>query len=363
MVLFNVARVDGAFQNNDPMVAEQMAIAGMKDVKLLRLVCETEEDIIRKAQQADVIVTHFAGMTDKVLSALPRLKAVVRYGVGYDCVDVEAATRNGILVVNVPDFCFEEVSNHVMMFLLAYCKKIALLNALTKEGCWEKAKMSLEPMRCLHGETLGIIGCGNNGRHTARKAKALNMRVIGYDKYLPKGIGEAAGIEMVSLQEVYQQADYISLHVALTDETHHLIDLDAFRQMRKNCVIINTSRGPVIKEADLIRALESGMIEGACLDVFEREPVDPKNPLLQMEQVLVTPHDASYSDEAFLLLKNAVMEEALRIKNREQPRNVVNKDVLKRNNLRLYADQTKGSEENYEEAGLRLYASSYGGRK
>ncbi|MFR3905937.1 MAG: C-terminal binding protein [Christensenellales bacterium] len=336
MGMFYVARVDAAkFQNDDPMTDEAAVLVGMEDVRLLRLFCENEREIIEKAQDADVIVTHFADLTETVFAALPRLKAVVRYGVGYDSVDVEGATKHGVLVVNVPDFCGEEVSNHVMAFLLAYAKKVVLLNAMTKDGAWEQAKQKQKPMRCLHGETLGIIGCGNLGRSVAAKAQALKMHVIGYDKYLPPEAGESCGIEMVSLQELYERADYISLHVTLTEETKHLINKAALEQMKKQCVIVNTSRGPVVDESALIEALRNGTIEGACLDVFEQEPIDSDNPLLKMEQVLVTPHDASYSDAAFLRLKRSVMEESLRVKDGKKPCHIVNTAVLGSEALRL----------------------------
>jgi phosphoglycerate dehydrogenase-like enzyme len=244
---------------------------------------------------------------------------------------MKAASRNGIYVVNVPDFCGEEVSNHVIMFILAYAKKLTTMDNLLKNGRWQQAKMVTEPMRSIHGETLGIIGCGNLGRWVAQKAKAFNMRIVGYDKYTQRDVIEKAGIEFVSLDELLQMSDYITLNVTYTEETHHMINKAALAKMKSNCVLINCSRGSVVDEVALIEALRSGVIEGACLDVFESEPIESHNPLLKMERVLLTPHNASYSDVSFVRLKQSVIQEALRIKDGLLPKNLVNKSLGKPN--------------------------------
>jgi D-3-phosphoglycerate dehydrogenase len=331
--MFKIVRVDsnGA---DDTMLDERKALEGHDDVILETKSCTSEQEIIKCAIDADVVITHSAMLTKGVQEALPKCKAIIRYGVGYDSVDVEAATENGILVVNVPDFCGEEVSNHVMMLILAACKKLVFLNNLTKKGMWSIAKSQQKPMGCVHGETLGIIGCGNLGRHVAKKASAFHMNVIGYDKYLQNEIAEQAGIKLVDLDELLETSDYITLHVALTSETHHMINAQSLKKMKHNCVLINTSRGPVIDEHALIVALQNNEIYMACLDVYEQEPVDISNPLLQMENTILTPHSASYSDAAFTRLKTNVIEEALRIKDGIMPFNVVNKDVIPKVELR-----------------------------
>lgn len=323
---FKIVRidVDGA---NASMVDERSALVNQINVDLDAYNCVTEEEIIAAAQDADVIITENANISRRVLESLLKCKAVIRYGVGYDTVDVGGATDNRVMVINVPDFCGEEVSNHVMTFLLGYCKKLILLNALTKKGRWAEAKSKQIPMGSIYNETLGIIGCGNLGRFVARKAIAFNMNVIGYDKYLPKETAEIYGIKLVSLEELLSSSDYITLHVALTEETKHMIGEKELNLMKPSCVLINTSRGPVVDEKALIIALNNNQIAGACLDVFEIEPAGASNPLLSMENVIVTPHCASYSDAAFRRLRISVIKEALRIKNGERPISVVNKSV------------------------------------
>lgn len=287
----------------------------------------TEEEVIRAATDADVILTSEGRISRRVMEALPRLKAVVRYGVGYDTVDVEAATENQVMVVNVPDFCWEEVANHAIMFLLAQSKKLVQLNAMVKAGQWKQAKRALAPMAAIHGETLGIIGCGRIGRTVAKKALCFEMNVIGYDKYLPKEVAESAGITLVGLDELLQRSDYITIHTALTPETYHMIGEAQFKMMKPNATIINTSRGSTIDEAALIRALQQKRILAACLDVFEKEPVDTDNPLLKMDSVTVLPHSASYSDDAFTRLYITVGKEAARIAQGIMPRSIVNQSV------------------------------------
>lgn len=323
--IFKVARIDkdGAKAVLDDEWGE------LKDTgaQLKGYDCVTEDEIIKAASDADVILTFGGVITRRVMKSLPELKAVVRYGVGFDTVDIQAATDNNIMVVNIPDFCWEEVANHVIMLILAQSKKLIKMNAMVKNGQWEKAKGELAPMSCVHGETLGIIGCGRIGRTVAKKAQCFGLNLIGYDAYLPKEIASEAGITLVSLDELLSRSDYITLHTALTPETYHLLSAEQFKKMKSNAVVINTSRGPTIDEAALISALGSGEIAAACLDVFEQEPVDPENPLLKMDNVIVLPHSASYSDAAFTRLRASAGREAARMARGMMPKNIVNKGV------------------------------------
>ena len=292
---------------------------------LVVLGCGSEDDIIVQAQDADAILTVGAPMTRRVLEKLPKCQLIVRYGIGYDTVDVEAATDNNILLVNIPDFCLEEVSNHALALLLACAKKIPHLNNLVKDGRWGEAKRVQSPMESVHGQVLGIIGCGNIGRTTARKARCFGLDILGYDPYVDKTVAEEIDITLVDLPELLEKSDYISVHTALTEETYHLIGEEQFKLMKPSALIINTARGSVVDEAALIRALQEGRIAGAGLDVFEQEPVDPGNPLLKMDNVIVMPHSASYSDVAFRRLRKSVGQEAARLLSGKWPKNVVNK--------------------------------------
>jgi D-3-phosphoglycerate dehydrogenase len=189
-------------------------------------------------------------------------------------------------------------------------------------------------MGSIYGEVLGIIGCGNIGRTTAKKATCFGLVVIGSDPYLDKSVAEKAGIKLISLPELLRKADYISIHSALTKETYHLIGEKEFALMKPSAYIINTSRGPVIDEKAMIRALEARCITGAGLDVFEKEPVDPDNPLLKMDNVITLPHSASYSDQAFKRLRRSVGREAARVLSGRWPKSVVNKNVKPRKELK-----------------------------
>ncbi|MEE8420054.1 MAG: C-terminal binding protein, partial [Dehalococcoidales bacterium] len=263
----------------------------------------------------------------RVMEALPRCQAIVRYGIGYDTVDVAAATDNGILVVNVPDFCFEEVSNHAIALLLACAKKFIFMDRGVKAGRWEECKAAQAPMGSIWGETLGVIGCGNIGRRVARKAQCFDLRVIGADPFVDRSLTEECGITMVSLEELLKESDYVSVNTFLNADTRHLLGEKEFSQMKSSAYIINTARGPVIDEPALIKALQEKQIAGAGLDVFEQEPVDPDNPLLKMDNVIALPHSASFSDASFRRLARSVGEEAARVVSGKWPRNVVNSGV------------------------------------
>ena len=284
--------------------------------------------IISAAGEADVIITVGARVTRRVIENLPRLTAIIRYGVGYDTLDVEAATDNHVLVVNIPDFCFEEVANHALALLLVCTKKIIQFNNLVKQGRWVDARAAVAPMGSIYGETLGLVGCGNIGRTVARKAQCFNLRTLGYDPYVDRILAREAGIQLVDLSQLLHESDYVSLHPLLNQETRHMIGEKELNQMKRSAFLINTARGPVVDEKDLIRALQDKRIAGAGLDVFEKEPVEPDNPLLKMDNVVVLPHSAFYSDVSSVRLRISVGQEAARIASGKWPKNVVNKLVL-----------------------------------
>lgn len=327
--MFRIVRVDynGA---DDAMITERKALGERDDVELTSVSAIGDEQIISAAKDADVVITHFAELNRNVLQSLPKLKAIVRYGIGYDSVDVAAATELGVLVVNIPNFCNEEVANHTMAMLLSANRKIVYFDKAVRRGEWESAKKVCGPVGSLYGETLGIIGCGNLGRIVAKRAQAFNMNVIGYDKYLPVEIFKEFGIEQVSMEELLERADYISVHVALTEQTRHMISENEFKKMKTTCTFINASRGSVVDEKALINALVNKEIGTACLDVFEKEPIEQDNQLKTLENVILTSHFASYSDRSFSVLKTRVMNEALAVKDGELPSSIVNKEVIEK---------------------------------
>ncbi len=308
------------------------------DLALVR--CNTEDELIAGAKEADIILGGGRLFTRRVLEALPRCRAIITYSVGFDGIDVDAATENGIIVVNNPacEWCVEEVSNHAITLLLACAKKLTIINDLTKKGQWAEARKALLPMGSIFGQTLGIIGCGNIGRLTAKKAQCFGLRVLGDDPYVDKSLASGYGITLVSLAKLLRESDYISLHTPLDKQTRHLVGEAEFKQMKPTAFVINTARGGIIDEGALIQALLDKRIAGAGLDVLEKEPAAPDNPLLKMDNVITMAHTASFSDEALAQQAINPAQEAARILNGFWPRNPVNKTVkpkieLKREDL------------------------------
>jgi D-3-phosphoglycerate dehydrogenase / 2-oxoglutarate reductase len=309
------------------IMPEEKAELDKVGAKLIGVDCSTEDEIIAAASEAEVIITVSGRITRRVMENLPGLLAVIRYGIGYDTIDVEAATDNRVVVINIPDFCFEEVANHAVALLLACAQKIVWLNNGIKQGRWIEVRAALAPMGCIYGETIGIIGCGNIGRTVAKKAQCFGLRILGYDPFVDKTLAQRAGITLVDLPSLLKESDYISLHPLLNQETRHMIGEKELNQMKRSAFLINTARGPVVDEKALIRALQEKKIAGAGLDVFEKEPIDPDNPLLKMENVVVLPHSAFYSDVSSKRLRTSVGQEAARVISRKWPKNVVNKEV------------------------------------
>lgn len=328
---FKVLRIDKT-EIRFPMIEEVAELAKV-NAELVEADWATEDNIIEATKDADAILTDATPVTRRVMDSLLKCKVIVCYGIGYDTIDVDAATDNGILVVNIPDFCLEEVSNHAIALLLACAKKLVFLNNGTKQGRWVECKRAQAPMGSIYGQTLGVVGCGNIGRMTAGKAKCFGLRILGYDPYVDKSLAREHGITLVNLPELLKESDYISVHALLDKETWHLIGEKEFRQMKPTAYLINTSRGSVVDEAALIKALQEKRIAGAGLDVFEKEPIDPDNPLLKLGNVVITPHAAFYSDAAFKRLRISVGQEAARVLSGRWPKNMVNKTVKPKVNL------------------------------
>jgi D-3-phosphoglycerate dehydrogenase len=255
-----------------------------------------------------------------------RCKGLVSFGHGYDHLDLDEATRHGVILANTASFGTEEVSTHAIMHFLVCARKFVLHDKLVKSGVW--TRKNLAPMGHIAGQVFGIVGLGDIGRAVARKAKAFGLRVIAYDPYVASWDALEYGVEMVdSLDELCRRSDYISVHVYLNEETRHLIGRAQFALMKPSAYLINCARGGVVDEAALIEALQRHQIAGAGLDVFEKEPVDPDNPLLKMDNVSVTNHYASYSEAAWERAQTQLGEEAARIATGMWPMSLINPDV------------------------------------
>jgi D-3-phosphoglycerate dehydrogenase len=284
-----------------------------------------EEALISRTRDADALVTSFSPITRRVMGALEGLKTVVRTGVGYDVIDVPAATELGVIVVNIPDLWVREVANHALALLLAWNRKILTLDQKVRAGTWASGVPG--GAGSLHGETVGIVGLGNIGSAFARRVAALETRVIACDPYVGDAHFAALGVERVSLETLAERSDYVSVHTLLNAETRHLIGERFFRRMKPTAFLINTSRGPVVDEQALIRALEDKRLAGAALDVWEQEPVGPDHPLLKMDNVIATPHAAYFSTAAVAQVPRRCGEEIARVLTGQRPLNVVNPEV------------------------------------
>jgi D-3-phosphoglycerate dehydrogenase len=281
--------------------------------------------LIARTRDADALVVAFSPITRAVMSALEGLQAVVRTGVGYDVIDVPAATELGVIVVNIPDLWVREVANHALALLLAWNRKVLTLDRQVRAGVWAGGVPG--GAGALHGETVGIVGLGNIGSAFARRVAALETTVIACDPYVDAARFGQLGVERVSLDALAERSDYVSVHTLLNDETRHLIGEAFFRRMKPTALLINTSRGPVVDEKALIRALGERRLAGVALDVWEDEPVARDNPLLAMDNVIATPHAAYFSTAAVAAIPRRCGEEIARVLTGQRPLNIVNPSV------------------------------------
>ena len=287
---------------------------------------KSEDEMIARTRDADALVVSSWPVTRGVMSALEGLKVVVRTGVGYDVVDVPAATELGVIVVNIPDLWIREVANHALALLLAWNRGVLALDRQVHAGTWS-GRVPGSRTGSLHGETVGIVGLGNIGSAFARRVAAFETTVIACDPYVDDKGFAALGVERVSLETLAERSDYISVHTLLNAETHHLIGEAFFRRMKPTAILINTSRGPVVDERALTAALREKRLAGAALDVWEEEPVAADNPLLKMDNVIATPHAAYFSTAAVAQIPGRCGEEVARVLGGQRPINLVNPEI------------------------------------
>lgn len=294
--------------------------------------CRTEEDVIEKCKDADALISQYAPFSRKVIESLEKCKIIARYGVGYNTIDIDAATEKGIIVGNVTDYCLDEVSDHTISLLLSSARKITKLSNAVKSGIWD-FNISVPVFR-LRGRVLGLIGFGNIPQMVAKKAQAFGLNVIAYDPFVSETVANELNVKLVTLDELCEQSDFVSVHVPLNKHTEGMISDDQFNKMKKEAFIINTSRGPIIDEKALITALQDKKIAGAGLDVLEVEPIDPNNPLVTMDNVVLTPHAAFYSVEGEEELKRKTAQNVADVLSGYYPTYLVNKEVKDRVQLK-----------------------------
>lgn len=254
------------------------------------------EDILEVARDADGILVCYAKLPAEFLRQLTRCKVIGRTGLGVDNIDLPAAKEKGITVTYVPDYCLAEVSDHAMALLLSLARKIPLSNKLVQAGRWEMP--AVVPIYRLEGRVLGLVGFGNIPRTMVPKAQAFGLKVVTYDPYVSPEHLKALNVESVSFDELLVRSDFISVHAPLLPETRGLLNAEAFAKAKKGVMIVNTARGPLIDQAALAAALDSGQVGGAALDVLEVEPPPADLPLAGRDNVILTPHTAFYSVDA-----------------------------------------------------------------
>ena len=307
---------------------ERKALAEI-DCEIVSVAVSSEAEIVEAAKNATVILNDHSPVTGSMVDELVHCKLIVRYGHGYDTVDVDACTRAGIIVTNIAGSTSEEVSNHALSLMLASARELKRLDVATTSGRWADV-YSRSILNRIYGETVGIVGFGWIGRAMARKCKALGMTVLINDPYVGDHLRIEYGVEFVSKDRLMELSDYVSLHVPHLETTHHFIDPIALAQMKSSAYLVNTSRGPVVDEQALIDALLSGAIAGAGIDVFEQEPLSLDNPLLRMENVICTHHVAGSSELGWETIRRRAGEEAARVLRGERPEVIVNPEVLGR---------------------------------
>lgn len=316
-----------------PSLDIEQAVLGAAGAELLAAETGAEDELAALAGDCDAILTCWKHVTPAVLDAAPRCVVVGRYGVGLDNIAVDRATELGIVVANVPDFCVDEVSEHAMALVLALGRRIVAFALQTREGGWDNAGEGV--LHRLRGQTLGLLGCGRIGAATGEKARAFGMRVLAHTRSggpYPHGI-EAAG----SLERLLEESDAVSIHMPLTSESEALIGEAELRRMKDTAVLVNTSRGAIVDQEALARALEERWIAGAGLDVLAEEPPDPGERLLRLDNAIVTPHASFYSAESTAELQRRAAENVAAVLRGEVPDTVVNREVLARPELRMPA--------------------------
>ncbi len=299
------------------------------DIDLVRMQTAVPEELIPCVADADGLLVQWATINRKVIEAMTRCKVISRYGIGVDMVDLQAAGEHGIPVANVPDFCMEEVSDSTIGFIFDLNRRSVFLDRFVRSGGWGTSRpLPCWPPSRLRGQTLGIVGLGNIGRVVARKAGCLGLKLLAFDPYIKPEEAAELGVELVSLDDLLRASDYVTLHCPLVEETRGLIGAPQLALMKPSVCLINMSRGPVVVQSALYDALVNRQITAAALDVLEQEPPDPADPLLQLEDVIITPHASSASREAVTLLRHDAAQNVVDALSGKLPRSIVNRKAL-----------------------------------
>ena len=301
--------------------------------EIVEVAAKSEDDFVSAARDADALYAKVRPITKRIIDGLERCQVIALGSVGVDSVDVAAATARGVPVTNVPDTFIEEVADHAMTLILATLRRLVVQDRLVREGRWREGRPMLYELPRLMGQTLGFVAFGHVARAVARRARPFGVHMLAYDPYIEELLMSQYGVEPVGLGELLQRSDVVSMHAPATPEAQHLLTEEHFRSMKRSAIFVNTGRGPTVDEPALIKALEEGWIAAAGLDVLETEPPAPTNPLLRMDNVILTAHVASASARFDPARRRRVGQEIALVLRGRWPRSCVNPAVLPKTGL------------------------------
>ncbi len=304
--------------------------------EIVEIAAASDEGFVEAARDADALYAKGRQITKRIIDGLERCKVITLGSVGADSVDIAAATARGIPVTNIPDTFIEEVADHAMTLILATYRRLVFQDRLVRDGRWKEGRPMLYAFPRLMGQTLGFIAFGHVARAVALRARPFGLHMLAYDPYVEELAMSPYGVEPVGLAELLQRSDIVSMHAPATADAHHMLKEEQFRRMKPGAIFINTGRGPTVDEAALIRALQEGWIAGAGLDVLETEPPGGNNPLLGMDNVILTAHVASASARFDPARKRRVGQELALVLRGRWPMSCVNPSVLAKSDLRRW---------------------------
>ena len=309
-----------------PSMDDEARMFREMDTDLVIGQCKGEDDVIALCRDADAILNTYARMTPRVIESLERCRVIVRFGIGYDNVDVDAATRCGIMVANTTEYCIDEVADQAMAMLLACARGLFPAGRIARDGAWDLTKMPV--LRRLRGQTLGLVGIGQIGKAVAARAHGFGLKVLASDPYVDEDAARELGAEIVDLDTLLAASDYVSVHVPLMPATEGMMNAGVFAKMKPTAFLINVARGRIVNQADLVRAVEQGDIAGAGLDVLEREPPEAGDAITTLDNLILTPHSAWLSEEARADMRRRAVGQVVSVLKGELPYSLINREVV-----------------------------------
>lgn len=308
-----------------PDLAPEREVLARAGFELTACQAKSEDALIAACAGADAVINQYAQLTPKVIGTLDRCRIISRYGIGLNTIDVPTATDLGIYIGNVPDGSLEEVSDHAIAMLLSLVRGLTKFDKAVKGGKWDYTVV--KPLYRVRGRTLGLLSFGNIAQKVAIKMAGFGVRIIAHDPYANADRARALGVELVDLETLCRQSDYLSIHVPLVAETHHIMSAPQFALMKPTAIVVNVARGPVIDEPALIAALQEGRLAGAGLDVFETEPVGADHPLLGMDNVVLSSHAAWYSEDSEYEIRTKTAQNVVDVLQGREPTYLANPAV------------------------------------